>query len=51
MEDMLERGPPPAAWPYAQEAGPPHRGSAKDVRILQILDEFQYMNKYIVSDA
>ena len=48
MEAMLERT-PTASWPYAQEAG--HRISqVKDVRILQILDEFQYMNKYIVSD-
>ncbi len=49
MEDMLARA-PTSAWPYAQEAA--HRiSAAKDVRILQILDEFQYLNKYIVSDA
>ena len=48
MEDMLTRA-PSGAWPYAQEAG--HRISqVKNVRILQILDEFQYMNKYVVSD-
>ena len=47
-EEMLTRA-PTVAWTYAQEAG--HRISqVKDVRILQILDEFQYMNKYIVSD-
>ena len=48
MEDMLARA-PSSAWPFAQEAA--HRISqAKDVRILQILDEFQYMNKYIYAD-
>jgi len=48
MEDMLARA-PTAAWIYAQEAA--HRISQlKDVRILQILDEFQYMNTYVVSD-
>ncbi len=48
MEETLERE-PTAAWPYAQEVA--HRISQwKDVRILQILDEFQYMNKYVVSD-
>ncbi len=48
MEDMLARA-PTSAWTFAQEAA--HRISQwKDVRILQILDEFQYMNKYIVSD-
>ncbi len=48
MEDMLERA-PTAAWPFAQETA--HRISqVKDVRILQILDEFQYMNKYVVAD-
>ncbi|MCP4658047.1 MAG: hypothetical protein GY856_21770 [bacterium] len=47
MEDMLVRA-PTAAWPFAQEAA--HRISqAKDVRIIQILDEFQYLNKYIVA--
>ena len=48
MEDMLEST-PTSAWTFAQEAA--HRISQwKDVRILQILDEFQYMNKWIVSD-
>ncbi len=48
MEDLLEST-PTSAWPFAQEAA--HRISQwKDVRIIQILDEFQYMNKYIVSD-
>ena len=47
MEDMLARA-PTSAWPFAQEAA--HRISqAKGVRILQILDEFQYMNKYVAS--
>ncbi len=48
MEDVLEST-PTSAWTFAQEAA--HRISqVKDVRILQILDEFQYMNKYVVSD-
>ncbi len=48
MEDMMARA-PTASWPYAQETA--HRISqVKDVRILQILDEFQYMNKYIIGD-
>jgi hypothetical protein len=49
MEDVLVST-PTSAWIFAQEAA--HRISQdKDVRILQILDEFQYMNKYIVSDG
>ncbi len=48
MEDVLETA-PTSAWTFAQEAA--HRISqVKDVRILQILDEFQYMNKYVVND-
>ncbi|MCP4664166.1 MAG: hypothetical protein GY856_52955, partial [bacterium] len=48
MEEMLEDA-PTAAWGFAQEAA--HRISQfKDVRIIQIIDEFQYMNKYVVSD-
>ncbi len=48
MEDILERV-PGQAWGHARELG--HRISQlNDVRILQILDEFQYMNKYVVSD-
>jgi AAA+ ATPase superfamily predicted ATPase len=48
MEDILERS-PDLAWDHAQDAG--HRISQlNDVRILQILDEFQYMNRWIVSD-
>ncbi len=48
MEDMLARA-PTSAWTFAQEAA--HRISqVLDVRIIQILDEFQYMNKWIVSD-
>ena len=48
MEEMLDRA-PTSAWPYAQEVGA-RISQLKDVRIIQILDEFQYMNKYIVSD-
>ncbi len=48
MEDILERS-PDLAWSYAQDVG--HRISQlNDVRIIQILDEFQYMNRWIVSD-
>ncbi len=48
MEDALESI-PTGSWILAQEAA--HRISQwKEVRILQILDEFQYMNKWIVSD-
>ncbi len=48
MEDILATS-PDLAWDHAQDAG--HRLSQlNDVRILQILDEFQYMNKYVVSD-
>ncbi|MCP4057796.1 MAG: hypothetical protein GY738_10865, partial [Pseudoalteromonas sp.] len=48
MEDLLTRT-PTSAWPFAQEVA--HRISQwQDVRIVQILDEFQYMNKYVVAD-
>ena len=47
MKDILERF-PDQAWTHARKAG--HRISAlKDVRILQILDEFQYLNRWIRS--
>ncbi len=48
MEDILESS-PGQAWIQAREAG--HRLSQlNDVRIIQILDEFQYLNDWIVSD-
>jgi hypothetical protein len=48
MEDVLENA-PGEAWEYAREAA--HRiSAARDIRILQILDEFQYLNQWIVSD-
>jgi len=48
MQEILERA-PGLAWIHAREVG--HRLSAvKDVRIIQILDEFQYLNRWIVSD-
>ncbi len=48
MEDILEDS-PEEAWGHARDAG--HKiSAAKDVRIIQILDEFQYMNDWIVSD-
>ncbi|MHC4925469.1 MAG: hypothetical protein ACYTG4_15540, partial [Planctomycetota bacterium] len=46
MQEILERR-PGLAWDYAQDAG--HRLSQlNDVRIIQILDEFQYLNKWVV---
>lgn len=40
---------PELAWEHAQDA--PHRiAGLKDIRIIQLLDEFQYMNKFIYSD-
>ena len=48
MEDILENS-PGEAWGHAREAA--HRISQlNDVRILQILDEFQYLNRWIVAD-
>jgi hypothetical protein len=45
MEEILARF-PAQAWEHAREAG--HRiSSANGVRIIQILDEFQYMNRWI----
>ena len=49
MEDMLERA-PTAAWVFAQETAA-RISQWKDVRIIQILDEFQYLNKYVFSDG
>ena len=49
MEDILESS-PGEAWGHARDTG--HRiSAANDVRILQILDEFQYLNRWIVFDA
>jgi hypothetical protein len=48
LEDVLENS-PGTAWLYVREAG--HRISQlNDVRIVQILDEFQYLNRWIVAD-
>jgi len=48
MEDIVENF-PAEAWQYAREAG--DRISAlNDVRIIQILDEFQYLDKWIRDD-
>ncbi len=48
MEEILDRS-PALAWQHAREAG--HRISGfNNVRIIQILDEFQYLNRWIVSD-
>ncbi len=50
MQKTLEEN-PGAAWPYAQDAGL-RISQLNEVRIIQILDEFQYLNKWIVtSDA
>jgi len=46
MEEILARF-PAQAWRHAREAG--HRiSAARDVRIVQMLDEFQYLNRWIV---
>ncbi len=48
MEEILQRF-PGQAWGHARDAG--HRiSSARNVRIIQILDEFQYMNRWIAAD-
>ncbi len=48
MEDILESS-PGEAWGHARKVA--HRISKlNDVRILQILDEFQYLNRWVVSD-
>ncbi len=48
MEDILEKS-PGEAWEQARDTG--HRiSAARDVRILQILDEFQYLNQWIAED-
>jgi hypothetical protein len=47
MRGILESN-PGAVWSYVQAAG--HRISQlNEVRIIQILDEFQYLNKWIVT--
>ncbi len=47
MGEIMENS-PDEAWVYAREAG--HRISAlNNVRIIQILDEFQYLNRWILS--
>ncbi|MCP4594066.1 MAG: hypothetical protein GY842_25325, partial [bacterium] len=48
MEDMLENA-PTAAWVFASEAAL-RISKVNDVRIIQILDEFQDLNKWIVAD-
>jgi len=47
MEEILASN-PNLAWDHAQRA--PHRLAAiKDIRIIQIIDEFQFMNRFIYS--
>ena len=47
MQKNIESS-PGNVWPYAQDAG--HRISQlNDVRIIQILDEFQFLNKWIAT--
>ena len=49
MEQDLERS-PGLGWLHAREAA--HRISAlNDVRIIQILDEFQYLNRWILTEV
>ncbi|MDJ0839064.1 MAG: hypothetical protein QNK37_21290 [Acidobacteriota bacterium] len=48
MEDFI-RMDPRFAWKLARDA--PHRiASVKKIRIIQIIDEFQYMNRYLFHD-
>ncbi len=48
MQDILENS-PAQVWPHARDA--PHRiASKKDIRIIQIIDEFQFMNRYLYAD-
>lgn len=49
MRQIEEKEKPGEAWQFARMAG--HRISAlKNERIIQILDEFQYLNTYIYTD-
>lgn len=49
MRQVVESKSSGEAWQYARMAG--HRiSSLKDERIIQILDEFQYLNAYIYTD-
>ncbi|MCP4386504.1 MAG: hypothetical protein GY798_34690, partial [Hyphomicrobiales bacterium] len=48
MEDISATT-PPLAWNHAQSA--PHRFATDyDIRIVQIIDEFQYMNRFVYND-
>ncbi|MCP4380737.1 MAG: hypothetical protein GY798_04835, partial [Hyphomicrobiales bacterium] len=48
MEDIMATM-PESVWSHAQSA--PHRFATEyDIRIVQILDEFQYMNRFIYDD-
>ncbi len=48
MEALLASS-PGRAWDHARDAG--HRiSAAQNVRIVQILDEFQYLNRWIAAD-
>ncbi len=47
--ETFRRTEPPLVWKLARQA--PHRIAAeKDIRIIQIIDEFQYMNRYLFHD-
>ena len=49
MEQIIEKNNPDLAWKHAREAG--HRISAlKGERIIQVIDEFQFLNEYIYTD-
>ena len=48
MEGILATD-PALAWDHARDA--PHRiASIKDIRIIQIIDEFQFMNRYLYDE-
>ena len=48
MQELLDTN-PALVWHHARDA--PHRiASKKDIRIIQIIDEFQYMNRFLYAD-
>lgn len=49
MEKYIDDNDPTLAWRHARTAG--HRISQRmDVRIIQIIDEFQFINEYVYLD-
>jgi hypothetical protein len=49
MQKIIEENKPNTAWGHARNAG--HRiAGVKNERIIQVIDEFQYLNEYIYTD-